>query len=844
MQYFIRILLFSFLALASTFALSQNLILNPGFEIWDDIITETNPPESDGLNLGAVPSPWKQRLSCDMKVDAPGVVSIQDVTGDTRSGFGCVGFAATTSSIPIHYRECPIARTMNLTQGQEYLLTFYVERDFLDITNSAPLYIGAYFTQNDLSCDSDGAGGAQICPLLELTPQVEGTIAYDEGNYTIITGNWTAPQSGEYNIVFGNFRASEVQGLQDHYMNLDDTSLEACNSNEVSTPIINMDLLFCPIGEIIADASASLNVEMHRWSLELQDGTVLREFTQWETGNPGSLDLSTIYPFFEPNNCYRLILQTFAGCKTSETSHEFCIDAPEFDLEPLVFPICEGTEITLIADEHSDWEYSWGTPENPSLYGGGIGQSSINIIANIDILQYRVNIQTPQGCGTFELSYEIIVHPNDNEPPFTTGINGSGEFTAYVQAGGQLCFDIPTFDNPEEGTELISNSTLPSNSTVLEDQAFQESGTFCWPTTESDIGFHSFEVLIEDQNVCYSEQSPYTFDIKVGCAYCPLDVYFENREPLPEGLPLPPHTAASRRIVAGEDVDDSQINGPVIVGDAEVVFEATEVITIEPGFESGPGFTALINPASCTEDCGVCCDSWNGFNINIPNVFTPNGDGVNDYWQPWDYSNPFCAFGADQYELTMFNQWGGVVYTSEYANGSSGCCPFESYAPENPIDHGSIYWDGRHGGNGQFVSNGVYFYVLTIKGCGNEESFSVSTAIFGSLKSMEQEELTESMNTKDDTMYTTENHIILFNEELENSILPIVYPNPSSEWIYISALDANSIVELYSYSGELIMTKNVNNSVTKIDVSTLSKGYYILKFRSNNTIISEKIVKL
>jgi len=69
----------------------------------------------------------------------------------------------------------------------------------------------------------------------------------------------------------------------------------------------------------------------------------------------------------------------------------------------------------------------------------------------------------------------------------------------------------------------------------------------------------------------------------------------------------------------------------------------------------------------------------------VPNVFTPNGDGVNDYLT-LTY-NMFKSFS-----ITILNRWGDVVYA-------------------NDSKQGLILWDGRTQ-FGKPCSDGVYFYVL------------------------------------------------------------------------------------------------------------------------------------
>ncbi|MGQ0828856.1 MAG: PKD domain-containing protein, partial [Bacteroidota bacterium] len=71
----------------------------------------------------------------------------------------------------------------------------------------------------------------------------------------------------------------------------------------------------------------------------------------------------------------------------------------------------------------------------------------------------------------------------------------------------------------------------------------------------------------------------------------------------------------------------------------------------------------------------------------IPNVFTPNGDGIND---------EFAIGGVckqDNYKVQIFNRWGIQLFTTDIKN---------------------LAWDGRTK-SGEEASDGVYYYVLTHK---------------------------------------------------------------------------------------------------------------------------------
>ncbi|MBA3706404.1 MAG: gliding motility-associated C-terminal domain-containing protein [Bacteroidetes bacterium] len=71
--------------------------------------------------------------------------------------------------------------------------------------------------------------------------------------------------------------------------------------------------------------------------------------------------------------------------------------------------------------------------------------------------------------------------------------------------------------------------------------------------------------------------------------------------------------------------------------------------------------------------------------LNIPNGFTPDGDGVNDYWN---------IRTLDQFKnckVEIFNQWGSLIFTST------------GYTTP---------WDGKY--NNQAVEAGTYYYVIDL----------------------------------------------------------------------------------------------------------------------------------
>lgn len=93
----------------------------------------------------------------------------------------------------------------------------------------------------------------------------------------------------------------------------------------------------------------------------------------------------------------------------------------------------------------------------------------------------------------------------------------------------------------------------------------------------------------------------------------------------------------------------------------------------------------------------VCVDNCPVF--NLPNAFTPNGDGVNDTFMAFD--NPFseCPRFVSAVEIFIVNRWGAEVFSYNSLESN-----------ENDI---LIRWDGRDK-NGNELPAGTYFYSGTV----------------------------------------------------------------------------------------------------------------------------------
>ncbi len=373
------------------------------------------------------------------------------------------------------------------------------------------------------------------------------------------------------------------------------------------------------------------------------------------------------------------------------TTYQFNITVnplPKLLTNPLT--ICKGDTIKAITT--AGVTYSW--------IGSGIiqGDNQVLIAKPESSTSYQVTITDGLGCmGTGNLDVTVITLPEYEVLSDTI-------FCKDTSADLNVRLTNADFFIWNKGTNRLDNTnTLNPQITVFENFVFglEIRNGKCKKTVDIPVQFYNVGTGSEEVEIC--EGSSYTFNNQILTSsgkYCKTEIskmgcdssfcITLNIRPLPEITTLPDSITKDRDI-------DLQITGPgsfvsyqwspptslscttcpnPITSTADTITYTVEVID-EIGCRTSSKVKILIQDR---------CESENA---KIPNAFSPNDDGVNDFFT-------LGKVALCELSIKVFNRWGNLVY--EQSNWDNK-------------------WDGRSQ-NGLPLPQGTYFVQLEFAGTG------------------------------------------------------------------------------------------------------------------------------
>ena len=295
---------------------------------------------------------------------------------------------------------------------------------------------------------------------------------------------------------------------------------------------------------------------------------------------------------------------------------------------------------------------------------------------------------TSASCG--DANGEISASALGGTAPYTYSLNGnsqsSGDFTG-LGSGSQTI--IVSDDNgcTDEITVALSNSDGP----ILDEVQIEAPNCFngadgsAYVLVQGGLPSYTYyqdgvQVTADVHNLTSGSNQILVVDAQLCSLY--VDFVVPQADSLMAVIDtnfvlgdLPLSVEADGINSIGESAYQWELNGELIGANSDV----SEMI-----FEEGDyNLLLTVFEGICSDTTSITFTAENAYEWEIPNTFTPNGDGSNDNFRIKNSHNDFVT-------ISIYNRWGELIYSFEGSN---------------------VNWDGRLK-SGNFASAGTYFYIL------------------------------------------------------------------------------------------------------------------------------------
>ena len=702
----------------------NNVISDTGFTYRVNVTPATATLEpGDSIQLTAIASPdnipstysWSPALNlsctnCSSTVLTADSSTIKQVIG--KSDYGCIDTGYTTIKVPPAYDYIISIDEMQCKGSDDSVLVKFTvsnnfKRDFLPKGLSVSFYNA-----------NPTANGARLLPPVFQLPN-----KLDQKQASFSTYIKGIKNGLLYAVVNDNGKTVPLK--------LPNTDLLEKNYNN--------NISSATYSRITVSASNSGPVcESDTIKLAASSTTADAVFT-WS--GPAGFTSTDQNPFIEKASIAKAgkyeVVASKDGCSSDPASTSVIINENPDVTANAKEPICESGSIRLTASSANASNYKWTGP-------GGFSSSQQNpVISNAtqaDAGVYKVIAASNNGCISNQVSAEVKINPIP-EPKFSapdvclpsttvTFKNEStisqGSISAYAWNFGDLASDSlntstdknPTHVFPGSGKYIISLSATSdkgcvgkatefysgihrqpiadfisnkpagvcaNDPVVFTDKSIADNGTitkWIWETGDGHAAIIQNSGSSPVTNV-YAEDGTYTVSLTVtndfGC----------------EGkVSLPLKVLAIPAVDAGPDL--YILDGSSVVLRASATGNGLRYLWTPPTYLNN---IAILNPTvsrpfdnilygltvTNADGCVASDQVWVKIlrKINIPNAFSPNGDGVNDAWNI-TYLNDYPGCTVD-----IFDRYGKQV--------------FKSIGYNKP-------WDGTR--NGTPMPVGVYYYII------------------------------------------------------------------------------------------------------------------------------------
>ncbi len=428
--------------------------------------------------------------------------------------------------------------------------------------------------------------------------------------------------------------------------------------------------------------------------------------------NPVATGTTYTVPIVDSSLIFYVQSINASGCTSAFVPVQ--INALQNTIPPNIYsntPLCTGDNINLSTDFYVGATYSW---SGPNGFSSSVSSPSILNVSPLNSGTYQLVVSvsgcnTPAGISTITVFptpvipalsgntiyceednlFIEVVNPQTNAQYYwwssTSAIYSDSSFIDYnslsLLDSGQYyfglsvngCYNDTTFNiivKPKPTASINANNALCEGETIYIYADTVAGGSYLW---NGPNGFVSYSIDGTIINSSVSNSGIYSLVTTLNG--CNSNIAQTNIQVVPYPIiDLGNDTA----FCLGNSItftlpniysylwNDNSTSNTFVASDSGIVSVVAAV---------GPG---------CSTTDSVLVDDYHCL-ANVPNVISPNGDGINDYLF-------FYMEGMTAIECEIYDRWGVKLYFWNDING---------------------YWDGRRL-KGDMVNDGVYFYIVKI----------------------------------------------------------------------------------------------------------------------------------
>ena len=584
------------------------------------------------------------------------------------------------------------------------------------------LYPSYYFVYVEYPIDTNGDGVSDVSCYsdtvlfnVESPPQFE---VYVDDVFLECNGDFTSVSA----VVFGGsdddidgdgLSNSEDPDIDGDGEFLNDECIASCNDDQdLNSPLYDDDIDNDGIPNIDDDyIGGTIYNQVSTNSSELFTNGLIYENEFGDQVDETMLlaGVYTVYSY-DSNGCLSNI-DEFAIIEPDQLSIDLSYDynalGSDESVDGPISLLCYGDQASIIVS------VSGGTTDYDIVCENNFGQQFDLESSMLSAGNYSVYVIDSQGCQE-SINFSIVGPPNQLD--FDADIDNDGisgllqyndfHISCFGASDGVIEFFIPNDSGePNYEIEVVFNGVqdttyinIPPNS--IESLTGLSAGVYDFIITDSNgCVFQDFVELVEPLefsddieyiiNASCDEETDGMIIIRTSGGNPPLNYTFDFTQEI--------YTTVDSNLIIYED-DYLQ---DVIV--EEIHITESDILISDLPANSWHTISILDDDYSCLDgvvsyDLYVGSDDTNC--LFIPDVFTPNGDGINDTWQ---------IDGIDLYpaaQIRVFNRWGQIIYESE-----------GDYTP----------WDGVSQINTKDQEIATYYYVIDLNI--NEKNYNGSVTI-------------------------------------------------------------------------------------------------------------------